>query len=705
VDCIDSNVNWLSARASSEHARQRLWRRALDSANDAFYLIDRSRMCFVDVNARAATLTGYGRDALLGMGPRDINVGMDEAQLLALYDGAIDGGDRPVHYATTHRRADGVLLAVDVTINAFHCDGRALLVALVRDADRAPPGSPVRERDERFRATFCHAAVGLAHCALDGSFLLVNHKLCETLGYSMADLGALSVDAITHMDDRLEGQAMLGAFLSGKITHYARELRFIRKGGAALWVNVTASLALDSGACALYMILVIEDVTRRKQVEHELLHLANHDVLTGLPNRALLQDRLAQACAHSARSGKPFAFMLIDLDRFKNINDSLGHGVGDRVLVEVARRLKDAVRACDTVARLGGDEFVLLLVDVVRPEDVAAFARKMQAALEPALAIDEHEFFPTASVGISLYPRDGHDKQSLLKNADTAMYRAKAAGRNTFQFYTLEMNERALERLTLEGRLQHALERDEFVLVYQPQVDIASGAVVGMEALLRWRVGGEDVIAPDEFIPIAEECGLIVPLGEWVLRAACAQSRAWREAGLPAWKMAVNLSARQFKHPGMEAMIATVLRETGCAANTLELEITESVILDDPHEAARTLHRLSAMGIELSIDDFGTGYSSLSYLKRFPINALKIDRSFVRDISTDPDDAAIAHAITVLAHSMNLKVVAEGVETRDQLDFLRSQRCDQMQGFYFSRPLPPAQIVERFGGLARGFAQ
>jgi diguanylate cyclase (GGDEF)-like protein len=440
-------------------------------------------------------------------------------------------------------------------------------------------------------------------------------------------------------------------------------------------------------------ITVVEDISRRKRAEEELLRLANHDALTLLPNRLLLQDRLSRAIVHGHRTGRQVAVLFIDLDRFKNINDSLGHDVGDQVIVEAARRLSASLRESDTVARQGGDEFVVVLADVADAEDVALVAQKILDSLFQPMLLQGQEIFPTGSLGISIYPRDGVDSRTLLKNADTAMYRAKAAGRNNFQFYARDMSVRARDHLKLEGALRRALERNEFVLHYQPQIDIKTGTVVGVEALLRWQPQGrQDMIAPVEFIPIAEETGLIVPIGEWVMATACAQHKAWRDAGLPPLRMSVNLSARQFQRQDLVRQVARLLREKECDASGLALEITESAVMENPEAAAETLRQLSDMGVHLAIDDFGTGYSSLSYLKRFPIHALKIDRSFVRDITADADDAAIVKSVIALAHSMKLDVIAEGVETVNQLDFLNDQGCDQMQGYYFSKPLPANQI-------------
>jgi len=440
----------------------------------------------------------------------------------------------------------------------------------------------------------------------------------------------------------------------------------------------------------------------RGQAEARVRHLAHFDELTGLPNRTLFNQRLSHALARARRAETPLAVLFIDLDRFKNINDTLGHAAGDRVLKEVAQRLSGCLREVDTVSRLGGDEFVVLIEAVSRPADIAEVAQKILAAVVRPVVLDAQEFHLTASIGISTSPGDGDDLQGLMKNADIAMYRAKEQGKNNFQFYSAQINVHTLERVALESGLQHALERDEFVLHYQPKIDIGSNRIAGMEALLRWQQPGKPLIPPMQFIPLAEETGLIVPIGEWVLRTACRQNKAWQDEGLPCLRVAVNLSPRQFAHASLLQDVARVLKETRLDPAWLELEITEGMVMRDPERAVRLLHELKAMGIHLSLDDFGTGYSSLSYLKRFPLDSVKIDRSFIQDLPRDSDDAGITQAIIAMAHSLRLAVIAEGVETAEQLDFLRSHGCDEMQGYHFSRPVPEDQLLRMLRGIGTG---
>jgi diguanylate cyclase (GGDEF)-like protein/PAS domain S-box-containing protein len=682
----------LSRRVYSEEEQCR-FRAALDSSIDAIFLIDRQQMRFIDANETASTILGYSHEELLCLGPQDLKPDHGELDLInRRFDKIIRSSTKAGIIRTVHQRKDGIRLPVEVYLRALPQQGRQILVAVVRDLTlQLQAEAQLRDSEERFRVAFSQAAVGLAHAAPDGRWLMVNQKLCRILGYSQSELLNMRDRDITHPDDLLVDENQGRRQRSRALSETSYEKRYRHKDGHYIWVNFTSSPVPDANGQPKYYSTVVEDISRRKRVEDQLQHLANHDALTSLPNRSLLQDRLSQAVAYANRLGKSVALMVIDLDRFKNLNDSLGHHAGDQILIDIARRLSSHLLDGDTVGRLGGDEFVLVLADCAEEGATMRAQQALELVAQP-MVIEGHDFYPSGSIGISLYPRDGQDSQTLLKNADTAMYRAKEAGRNNFQFYASEMNARALDRLKLESGLRRALEREEFVLHYQPQIDIASGRIVGLEALLRWLPPGQPMLPPDEFIPIAEETGLIVPIGEWALRAACAQNLAWQAAGLPLLRMGVNLSARQFQQQDVVRMVSRVLQELDYPAQALTLEITESVVMEKPELAAATLQYLSDMGIHLSIDDFGTGYSSLNYLKRFPIHSLKIDKSFVRDITTDTDDAAIAKAVIVLAHSMKLEVIAEGVETIEQLDFLRQQQCDQMQGFYFSRPLPADRI-------------
>ena len=474
----------------------------------------------------------------------------------------------------------------------------------------------------------------------------------------------------------------------------------IRSGGERRIYELEASPLLDGDGVLTGIIEVSRDITDRLQIEarlseneQRLHHLAHHDPLTDLPNRLLFQDRLQHAMDKALRKALVVGLLFIDLDRFKVINDTLGHEMGDKVLTEVAKRIRYWVRASDTVARLGGDEFVIILEDIQDPTYVGAVAQKILGVLSQPILLGEQELFVTASIGVSLFPADTESPEELMKFADVAMYRAKDKGRNTCQFYTPDMNARAHELLALEGSLRKALANDQLVLYYQPQVDLNTGELIGMEALLRWQHPQKGLVSPGDFIPLAEETGVILPIGEWVLKTACLQNKAWQEQGFPPVRMSVNISAKQFRQADLVDMVERVLLETGLDPQWLELEITESVIMEDFGEVIMTLTDLKVRGVHLAIDDFGTGYSSLAYLKRFPISKLKIDQGFVRDITTDPNDASIAASIVALARSMNLEVVAEGIETEEQMEYLLDYGCKQGQGFLFGRPLPQEQCL------------
>lgn len=446
--------------------------------------------------------------------------------------------------------------------------------------------------------------------------------------------------------------------------------------------------------------LVIATIEAHKLAEQvqvakaELNHLAHHDALTDLPNRTLLNDRLAQAIALAHRQGRQLAVMFLDLDQFKHINDSLGHAVGDQLLQSVAQRLAGCVRQSDTVSRQGGDEFLLLLPFIEHAEDVALSAQKMLAAFALPHRIDRHDLHIGVSIGISIYPENGRDAETLIKNADTAMYHAKESGRNNYQFFEQSMNARAVERHAIEAGLRRALERQEFVLHYQPKINLDNGAIVGAEALIRWQHPERGLLLPANFISIAEDCGLIVPIGRWVLREACLQARAWQDAGLPPITIAVNTSALEFRAKVFLENIRTTLEDTRLEPRYLELELTESVLMRDAESTDSVLCSLADLGLKLAIDDFGTGYSSLSYLRQFPIDTLKIDQSFVNQITSNPDDASLVSAMISMGKNLKQRIIAEGVETHDQLAFLQTQGCDEGQGFYFSRPVTAEELVK-----------
>jgi diguanylate cyclase (GGDEF)-like protein/PAS domain S-box-containing protein len=549
----------------------------------------------------------------------------------------------------------------------------------------------LKESERNFRALADNANDGMQIIIDKTTFAYANSRAAEITGYSVQELLSLAIIDLVHPDEQEMIEERYAAVARKETVSRQFETSFVHKDRIRVPVEVTSARTVWHGRPA--ELVIFRDITERKKSEEEIQQLAYYDTLTRLPNRTLLHDRLHQAIALANRNNRLVGVLFLDLDRFKGINDTLGHVAGDRLLKAVAERLLATVRESDTVSRLGGDEFIVILSGLAHEEDISKTAEKILAVIAEAIIIDSREIYTTASIGIAVFPDDGADSTLLLKNADIAMYQAKEQGRNNFQFFSKEMNVKALEHLMLETSLRRALERNELFLVYQPQMELHSGQIVGMEVLLRWRHPDLGVLAPTRFISLAEETGLIIPIGEWVLRSACTQNRAWLDAGYRPIRMAVNISVGQFRQQNFVEVVASILRETGIDAPLLELELTESMVMTNAASTVDLLGELKAMGVSLSIDDFGTGYSSLSYLKHFPIDRVKVDRSFVRDIGNNADDAAIAGAIIAMSHSMNLKVTAEGVEHQEQLQFLASRGCDEIQGYILAQPLPADELA------------
>ena len=528
--------------------------------------------------------------------------------------------------------------------------------------------------------------IGVLFTDLAGKIVGADESFLNLLGYTRDTLPSALSELTSPEHHRLDEEAFEKLMAFGACTPFEKDL--IRHDGSTITVLFGAALHDDEIACFAI------DLAQNKQAQDKLNHLAYHDALTDLPNQVLFKDRLKQAIAYSRRSDQMHAVLLLNLDRFKTINDSLGYTAGDRLLQSVAQRLTSCVRESDTVARFGSDEFAILLTQISRAQDAAKAARAIKEVLDQAFIFDEQEVFMSTSIGISLYPHDDRDTAGLLKNAASALDRAKVEGGNRYEFYTAGGTTRALKQLVLESNLRGALERSEFVVHYQPQVTIPDFHLVGMEALVRWRHPSLGMLYPNDFVPLAEDSGLIIALGDWVMRDACLQNKAWQDKGLAPMRLSVNFSARQFQEPAFISTVAEILKETNLDPRWLELELTESSIMKEPEQAIEKLHELKLMGIRVAIDDFGTGYSSLNYLKRFPIDTLKIDKTFVSDVCKDPHDTAIVRAIITLGHALDLTVIAEGVETQEQLQYLSSLGCDVVQGFLFSKSLPAPVFEE-----------
>jgi diguanylate cyclase (GGDEF)-like protein/PAS domain S-box-containing protein len=648
-------------------------------------------MRYLRVNDCYCRMLGYTREELTRMRVVDVNLEENVASMITLRAQLLAGRQVSARTEKQLKRKDGSLVWV------------SMAVSLVRRSDGAPRYflAICQDVSESKRAAAALAESEELFRQLAGNipqvFWISDATLTHTLYISPAceRLLGLSREAFVgdrrklirtvHPDDRRQ---VYEARRSASGGSYNQTYRIVRPDGTMRWVQDRAFPVRDPQGRIYRIAGIAEDVTDRKRAEEQLVELAHYDVVTKLPNRALLYDRLVHALAHARRSGCVLAVLFIDIDRFKHVNDTFGHAAGDQLLKRVSERLAECVRGEDTVGRLSGDEFAIVLSRLAEAEDAAVVAKKVLNAFNQPFQVEGAEVYVTVSIGITIFPADSADKDTLLRNADVAMYRAKELGRNNYQFYTPEMNRRTREMLNMEGELRRALERDELVAHYQPKVSLASGRITGVEALMRWRHPERGLVPPADFMPLLEETGLIVQAGDRILRAVCMQLRAWMHAGVRTVPVAINLSARQFAAPDLAASIGRILDEHHVGAELVELEITEGSIMANTEETVRTLERLQAMGLAIAVDDFGTGYSSLSYLKRFPLRALKIDRSFVRDMTSDPDDATITHAVISMAHSLKLKVVAEGVETPAQLALLSQYGCDEVQGYLFSRPVP-----------------
>jgi diguanylate cyclase (GGDEF)-like protein/PAS domain S-box-containing protein len=650
------------------------------------------------VSEGCQTLTGYRPDELMlnrRLSYENLTLPEDRARVARVIHAALRSGDAfEVEYRI--RRADGqIAWVLERGVGIRNSQGQpAWIEGYIQDiSERMAVDEMMREAVRRYESLFENATEGIFQTTPEGRYLSANPALARIYGHTTPDALIAHLHDIEHqLYVQPERRAEFVRLMQEQGTVRNFESQVYTRDGSIIWISENARVVRHADGSVQFYEGTVVDITERREHEAALEYQAHHDSLTGLPNRALLPDRIEQAITQAGRSGKQVAVVFVDLDHFKLINDSLGHHVGDRLLLEVASRLKTCVRGNDTVVRQGGDEFVLVLAEQQGEDDILAVVSRLLDAVSQPWTDNGQEYGLSCSIGVSCFPQDGDEPGALLRSADAAMYQAKASGRSTYHFYTPELNQAVSERLELENSLRHALEREEFRVYYQPRIDVASGRIVGAEALIRWDCPGKGIVPPDSFISIAEETGLIIPIGQWILREACRQNSAWRRAGLPPIAVSVNLSPIQFRHTGLVDSVAAALTEAGLDPKSLELEVTESFVMHDAERINVAMQSLKALGVDIAVDDFGTGYSSLSYLKRFPVDRLKVDKSFVRDIDSDPDDAAIVRAIITLGHALNLRVVAEGVETAAHLDYLKLHGCDEVQGYYFSRPVPASQL-------------
>jgi diguanylate cyclase (GGDEF)-like protein/PAS domain S-box-containing protein len=694
---LEEEVASRTAQLLAASAQLKLQAGALNAASNSILIIDRSGN-IVWSNPAFSKSSGYSASEVLGKNQSWLSSGEQDNETFAQMWATITAGETWHGEIVNRRKNDGHYIE-EVTVTPVSSQSGEItnFVAIKQDITaRKLAEQSLSEAEEKYRTIFEDAVIGIFQIDAEGHPVSINRALAQMHGYDSPGEFMAEISDIPHQLC-VNPERMSSLFREAQNTGIVQgaEIEVYRKDGAKRWVIANMRVTRDSGGNIALCEGTIEDITERKVAEERVQFLAYYDALTGLPNRTLLEDRVVNALSGARRRKEKIALLFLDLDRFKIVNDTLGHSVGDILLKEVAERLKRWVREQDTIARVGGDEFVIMMTGIQSAPDAAMAAERIVDLMTTKFSVRDHSLNVTCSIGISMFPEDGLDGETLLKHADAAMYSAKQKGPNNIEFFTEDLSIQMVERLNLESGLRLAIERQELYLVYQPQMDIATEKIVGVEALLRWKHPEMSLVPPDRFISVAENSGLIVPIGEWVLKTACAQARKWQDEGHPAMSIAVNVSAVQFRQDGFRDLIKRVLRETGLPPQYLELELTESLLLTNADVMFSVLQELNEMGLQLAIDDFGTGYSSLSYLKQFPVKKLKIDRSFIKNVALNASDAAITTAIIGMAKILGLKVIAEGVENEAQMSFLREHRCDEIQGYYFSKPITAAEVADR----------
>ena len=670
----------------------------LNTSPDCIITVDHTGR-ILDFNPAAETTFGYKREQAIGQMMTDMLMPaafrQQHRQLFNRY-AAHSGSDRmDRRVETTALRSNGEEFPVEVAVSIIEQEDQyPIFTAIMQDISAR---KAAEEQLHLAASVFENTAEGIMITDADNLIRAVNPVFCKITGYDEQEV--LGKDPSILRSDQHDEHFFreMWAGLSKKGT-WEGEVWNRRKDGEIYPARLSINTIRDQEKNTVRYVALLNDITQRKEYEEKIWYQANFDSLTGLPNRTLLMDRLQHDINNAHRQGKPLALMFIDLDGFKVVNDTLGHPAGDHLLQEAANRLLACLREGDTIARLGGDEFTIVLPNIESPDQAETVAENLLKQLSEPFQLADQQHHISGSIGITLYPDDGNSSEMLLRNGDTAMYRAKDSGRNTFVFFTEEMNQHAIKRMTLERELRQALQNDELEVHYQPFIDLISNSVIGAEALVRWRHPQRGMVPPDEFIPLAEETGLIAPLGERVLHCVTGPDSLWRREGLANLRIAVNVSTRQFQERSVSFVdrLQQIIDQARVPPGLLEVEITESLLMENLEMAKSAMHRIRELGIPISLDDFGTGYSSLSYLRRFPVDLVKIDRSFIQDVMTDPEDASLVQAIIAMAHVLKLKVIAEGIETPDQLDFLRRSGCDICQGYYFSRPLPADEFEHFF---------